>query len=61
MASIEQAKSAETKTALANYTRQLSRLHVELGDVRVGRQEQDFVRALVKRLKLQRSRLEPLA
>ncbi|MBI4441809.1 MAG: hypothetical protein HY649_00380 [Acidobacteria bacterium] len=56
-----QSRVQETKTALKNYMQKLSRLHVELAGLRIGKQERGFVATVVGQLRFQRSQLESLA
>lgn len=61
MESICQSRANESKTALKNYMQRLSRLHVELVALRIGKQERGFVTTIVEQLRFQRSQLESLA
>lgn len=61
MESVCQWSGDEEKTALNNYVQKLSRLHVELAALRIGKPERGFVTTIVEQLKFQRSQLEPMA
>ena len=61
MESICQMGADEKKAALNNYVQNLSRLHVELAALRIGKQERGFVTTIVEQLRFQRSQLESMA
>ena len=58
--SICQSRANESKTALRNYMQKISRLHVELAGLPVGKQERGFVTAVAEQLRFQRSQLESM-
>ncbi len=59
--SICQWRADEKEAALNNYVQKLSRLHVELAALRIGKQERGFVTTIVEQLRLQRSQLISMA
>lgn len=61
MKSICQWRADEKKAALNNYVQKLSRFHVELAALRIGKQERGFVTTIVEQLRFQRSQLESMA
>ena len=58
---VRQRRETETQIALRNYTQKISRLHVELAALRIGKQERGFAASVLERLKEQRSQLESVA
>ena len=58
---VRQRRETETPITLRNYTQQISRLHVELAALRIGKQERGFAASVLERLKEQRSQLESVA
>ena len=60
MESICQSTANESETALRNYMQKVSRLHVELAGLPVGKQERGFVTTVAEQLRFQRSLLESM-
>ena len=59
--SICQSRANESKTALRNYVQKISRFHVELAGLRIGKQERGFADAILEQLNEQRSQLALVA
>jgi len=58
---VEKGELASARAALNNYTRELSRFHVALGRLRMGKGEREFVLVVSQRLEVQRIRLQSLS
>ena len=58
---VQEGEPVAARAALGSYTRELSRFHVALGRLRIGKAEREFVFAVLERLQLQRIRLQSVS
>jgi len=58
---VQEGDPTAARAALGSYTQQISRFHVALGRLRMGKAEREFVVALLERLQLQRIRLQSVS
>jgi len=55
---IERGDAPDVRTAVKNYTREVSRFHVELSRLRIGKKDLDLMNGILDRLDLQTAKLE---